>query len=144
MALILLNDRVSPIHLAASLRQRPMLNDLCARLLLLLSLSPFTAPFSTCDLAILLGHAARHTNTATHALSGADLTLTDNDGPSMAPTSSRIARPERLRLFKRLQVDADPTSNAIHRAVNTSAGVECGQSPSLRAPFSSLTTSLRL
>jgi len=121
-----------------------MLKNTCAKLLLILSLSPFTAPFSTCDLAILLGHSARHTNTATPSLSGADLSLTDDGGPSMAPTSSRLARPERLSLFKTQQVDADPTSNAIHRAVNTLASVECGQSPSLRAPFSSLTTSLRL
>jgi hypothetical protein len=37
-----------------------MLVKLCAASLVLLSLSPFTAPFSTCDLGVLLGTVNHH------------------------------------------------------------------------------------
>jgi len=50
MASVLLSQAASPGKL--------MIRTTCAWVLLILAASPFTAPFSTCDLAALLGRAA--------------------------------------------------------------------------------------
>ena len=120
-----------------------MPTKICAAALLVLSLSPFTAPFSTCDLAILLGHIGSGNAVSAHALSSVRLARAD-DEPSLLPTSSRLVKPECVRLFNSPSIAADYVSSTAILAVNASRGLPRGSTPPLRAPSLSLTTILRL
>ena len=119
-----------------------MPTKICGAALIILSLSPFTAPFSTCDLAILLGHAGAANTTPAHALSGAPLDPAD-DEPSLLPPSSQLDGPGCVRPFN-TPAAADNLSSAAKRAVKSSRGMPRGDTPPPRAPSLDLTTILRL
>jgi hypothetical protein len=60
-----------------------MISKLCASWFVVLILSPFTAPFSTCDLSSLLGHTAQHS--APLGARTSPLVAQTNTAPSAVP-----------------------------------------------------------
>jgi hypothetical protein len=117
---------------------KSIITKICAGILPALSLSPVTAPFSTFDLAVLLGHASTDSalpvRTPSHAASApADASV------SVMP-SSRIARINRVKLV--MVADGHPATAALCMP-DASRGRAEGSAVPL-APVFSLTTNLRL
>jgi hypothetical protein len=115
-----------------------MINKICAGVLLVLSLLPFTAPFSTCDLGALLGHAdtdhGRPARAPIHAASA------PADGSVSLLPPFRSARTARLKV---LTVADGCLSSVTPRLPPHDRGF-CGHSTLLLAPAFALPTILRL
>jgi hypothetical protein len=111
-----------------------MLRKLSAASLVVLALSPFTAPFATCDLGTLLGHAAPHRA----PLAPRSKTALTNDS-SVSTVPSTLTRTTRA---KTLVTTARHMSNIAGR--RPSAHGRSDDSPHRLAIRSVLTTILRL
>ncbi len=120
-----------------------MLKKFCAGVLLILSFSPFTAPFSTCELRALLGQAGIGYAVPMHAFSRAAGPL-DDVGVSPVPSSSRLDRPARVKLFKMPMVVTDHSPGAPYRARDISRALSNGDLFISLASSWGLTTILRL
>jgi len=120
---------------------KSMLNKISAGFLLVLSLSPFTAPFATCDLATLLGHAVTDHALPAHRPSRAASAQSDAS-LSLAP-SSRLARAARVKLqLLRMVADGRWTSATDRMSPRTRGSSD--RSAAVPAPGLVLATILRL
>jgi len=96
LAPVLLTNGTSLLSLNAF--PSPMLRKLSAGCLLLLVVSPFTAPFSTCDLATLLGSASTQDGTPVAPLGSSTTSLSADTTASLVPPVTTAARHRLVRL----------------------------------------------
>ena len=120
-----------------------MPHKICAGLLFILSLSPFTAPFSTCDLAVLLGHGGADNALSVHAPTPSEMDLPDT-GLSPVLSAFRLAGPDRSKTFKATPIVADQLLSAVMRELERLQDVARVDSTALPVPSSGATTILRL
>jgi hypothetical protein len=113
-------DRRHGARFAALAVTPAMLAKLFAATLVFLTLTPFTAPFSTCDLTILLGHADQQgTPLAPASPTASAETSTSSLVPSAPPTAARI------RLLARAAVSLPHTSPLVRpRSAGAGASLE--------------------
>jgi hypothetical protein len=83
-----------------------MIPKLCAVWLVVLIVLPFTAPFSTCDLASLLDSAAYHGVTLAAATAPAWALALTNAAPSLVPSSATRRERARLLAYSRVYMSA--------------------------------------
>ena len=90
-----------------------MLRKLCAGVLILLVVLPFTAPFPTCDLSALNAHRGRHHSAM----------LCPFSAPAAAVEAAGALVPARLTKSGRLRIHLPPEIASVAVAVTTPSAI---------------------
>ena len=106
-----------------------MLRKVAATWLLVLALSPFTAPFSTCDLVSLIAGSAAHELSSPMSAASVTRLRTDATFSRVVTIRRDVARAKSLALFGRVSSQTEPKCDLVTLGVSGAPGSVTTSSP---------------